>query len=388
MLNFKIIGCGAAGNKAAIELLKSGYDDEQIILINSTAKDIDPKYKDKLIIFGKGLGGCGKERSLGKQMIMDDLKNGKIVPEGMTSSRDRGVILVGSTEGGSGSSIIPILAKYFKEVVGVNVICVLFFGFQDDTRGLQNSIELAQELSNEYTIVGISNAKFLKSCNNNRFRAELKANEHFVKLVNILSGATIKQGSQVIDDADLFKIVFTPGYLMADSIPISNITTIEDFNNVVLDFIKDSKYIDPPEEPGVKREGLIFNVEEEIDAIDYGGLIFNDIFGNPYEKFTHLSTDAKGYSLDYILSGMKLPIEELTNLYNKYIENSKKVDKKKDNFFEMLSDMRGNSEDLQFNMLNSTDGKKPSSSKSDFFKNVLGEDNTKTNSKKNTEDFY
>ena len=129
MLNFKIIGCGAAGNKAAIELLKSGYDDDQIILINSTAKDIDPKYKDKLIIFGKGLGGCGKERSLGKQMIMDDLKNGKIVPEGMTSSRDRGVILVGSTEGGSGSSIIPILAKYFKEVVGVNVICVLFFGF-------------------------------------------------------------------------------------------------------------------------------------------------------------------------------------------------------------------------------------------------------------------
>ena len=85
---------------------------------------------------------------------------------------------------------------------------------------------------------------------------------------------------------------------------------------------------------------------------------------------------------------MKLPIEELTNLYNKYIENSKKVDKKKDNFFEMLSDMRGNSEDLQFNMLNNTDGKKPSSSKSDFFKNVLGEDNTKTNTKKSTDDFY
>ena len=54
----------------------------------------------------------------------------------------------------------------------------------------------------------------------------------------------------------------------------------------------------------------------------------------------------------------------------------------------MLSDMRGNSEDLQFNMLNSADGKKPSSSKSDFFKNVLGEDNTKTNSKKSTDDFY
>ena len=71
-------------------------------------------------------------------MIMDDLKNGKIVPEGMTSSRDRGVILVGSTEGGSGSSIIPILAKYFKEVVGVNVICVLFFGFQEDYRTLLN----------------------------------------------------------------------------------------------------------------------------------------------------------------------------------------------------------------------------------------------------------
>ena len=182
MLNFKVIGCGAAGNKAAIELIESGFDSEQVILINSTYKDVPEEYRNKTIIFGNGLGGCGKERSLGKKMLYADMMNNKISPEEMIASRDKGVVLVGSTEGGSGSSAIPILAKYFKEVVGLNVICVLFFGFQDDTRGLQNSIELAQELSEDYTIVAISNAKFLKDANNNRFKAEALANKNLLKL--------------------------------------------------------------------------------------------------------------------------------------------------------------------------------------------------------------
>ena len=185
MLNFKVIGCGAAGNKAVIDLVESGYDINQVILINSTPRDVPADYREKTIIFGKGLGGCGKERALGKKMLLEDLSKDKIIPDEMVSSRDKGVVLVGSTEGGSGSSAIPILAKYFREVVGVNVICVLFFGFQDDTRGLQNSIELSQELSNDYGIIMISNAKFLKDANQNRYKAEKLANKKFIDIINI-----------------------------------------------------------------------------------------------------------------------------------------------------------------------------------------------------------
>lgn len=370
MLNFKVIGCGAAGNKAAIELIESGFDSEQVILINSTYKDVPEEYRNKTIIFGNGLGGCGKERSLGKKMLYADMMNNKISPEEMIASRDKGVVLVGSTEGGSGSSAIPILAKYFKEVVGLNVICVLFFGFQDDTRGLQNSIELAQELSEDYTIVAISNAKFLKDANNNRFKAEALANKKFIDVINILNGSVIKPGVQVIDDTDLYKIIYTPGYLIADSVSLTNLGTVEDFNSVLTDAVKNFKFIDPPEEAGVKREGLIFDIAEQSDNIDYGAACLTEIFGNPYEKFTNLSVGSTDrYTLSYIMSGMKLPISELTNLYNTYIENSKKVDKKEDDFFSKMSSMRGNAEDMQFDMFG-TSGKKKS--KNDFFASVAG----------------
>jgi len=377
MLNIKVIGCGAAGNKAAIDLIESGFDPNQVILINSTYKDIPKEYKDKTIIFGNGLGGCAKERSLGKTMICKDLQDNKIVPENMVASRDKGVILVGSTEGGSGSSSIPILAKYFKEVVGVNVICVLFFGFQDDTRGLQNSIELAQELSEEYGIVAISNAKFLQEANGNRFKAEALANKKFIEVVDIIRGAVIKPGKQVIDDTDLFKIIYTPGYLMADSVKLTNLGTMEDFNSILVDAVKNHKFIDPPAEAGVKREGLIFNVTDSVDTIDYSANCLTDIFGSPYEKFVNLSEENDEDIMYYILSGMKLPIEELTTLYNNYIENSRKVNKKADSFFDSMASMRGNEEDGQFDMFNTT---KKTKSKDDFFASMRGSSSTKPTS--------
>ena len=376
MLNFKVIGCGAAGNKAVIELIKQGYNADQVLLLNSTPRDVPEEYKKKTILFGNGLGGCGKERSLGKKMLLSDLSSDKIDPASMISSRDKGVILVGSTEGGSGSSAIPILAKYFREVVGVNVICILFFGFQDDTRGLQNSIELAQELSEDFVIMAISNAKFLKDANNNRFKAEQMANQKFIDIVNILSGATIKPGVQVIDDTDLYKIIYTPGYMIADRVVLTNLGTMDDFNSQVLDAIRSQKFIDPPHEAGVKRSGFIFNVEDNNDNIDYSVNCLTDVFGSPYEKFTNLTVgECEGYTMDYILSGMKLPIDELTTLYNSYIENSNKVDKRVDNFFNVMSNMRGNSEDMQFDMFSNSSSRK---SKADFFASIANEDKKST----------
>ena len=72
---------------------------------------------------------------------------------------------------------------------------------------------------------------------------------------------------------------------------------------------------------------------------------------------------------------MKLPIDELTTLYNSYIENSKKVDKRADNFFDVMSNMRGNTEDMQFDMFSNSGSRK---SKADFFASIANEDKKST----------
>lgn len=379
MNNFKVIGCGAAGNKAVMDLMKSGYDEDKVIMINSTRKDIPNKYKNTIIFGPDSRGGCGKERTIGKQMFMNDMKTNKIDLSSLISSNDTGVVLVGSTEGGTGSSIIPIIAKFYKEIMNINVICVFFFGFQEDTRGLQNSIELAQELTDKYTVIAISNMKFLKYANNN-FEAEQLANNKFVEIVNILNGSIIKPGKQVIDDADMYKIIYTPGYMMLDTIPLKDIENKESFNNTIVDAIDDSCFISVGDNPGLKREALIFDVPENCNFVDYQASGINK-YGSPYEKFTNLSVCEEGEtpSFTYIMSGMNLPIDEITKIFEKYTTETEKVNKKSDNFFDSMQRMKGNPEDSKFDMLNSSSKKnkrKVDSNKLDsFFADIEGTSN-------------
>jgi len=75
MLNAKVIGVGAAGNKAAIALIeKKILPDKNILLLNSTLRDVPEKYNEYAIEFGD-TKGCGKERNLAKNMILAALEN-------------------------------------------------------------------------------------------------------------------------------------------------------------------------------------------------------------------------------------------------------------------------------------------------------------------------
>ena len=57
----KLIGIGAAGNKAAIKAIELGvFDKASVRIMNTTVKDINHDYDDISVIFGNQRGGCGK----------------------------------------------------------------------------------------------------------------------------------------------------------------------------------------------------------------------------------------------------------------------------------------------------------------------------------------
>ena len=59
----KVIGIGAAGSKAAINLIEKGVmKRENIILINSTIGDVPVNYRDITVQYSNSTGGAGKER--------------------------------------------------------------------------------------------------------------------------------------------------------------------------------------------------------------------------------------------------------------------------------------------------------------------------------------
>ena len=73
-------------------------------------------------------------------------------------------------------------------------------------------------------------------------------------------------------------------------------------------------------------------------------------YGNPYEFYFHKQYDGKKQYIKLIASGMKLPIDEVTKIYERYQESSKRVDKKKDDFFDKINKLSIASEDSAFDM--------------------------------------
>ena len=106
-LKTKVIGIGAAGNKAAINVIESGVlDRKDVLLLNTTRKDIPTEYQqDEFIEFGSARG-CGKDRDLAKQFMAETISTDKDFQEYLNhfiEGDEKFITIVSSTEGGTGS---------------------------------------------------------------------------------------------------------------------------------------------------------------------------------------------------------------------------------------------------------------------------------------------
>lgn len=350
---FKVIGTGAAGNKAVINAIQKDIIDKSMaLLINSTLRDIPEVFHDISIKIGGTRGGCGKEREVAAELTVASLQDGTLDRlDSLLQPNDETVIIVSSTEGGSGSGSLPVLAKYYKEIYGMNIHIILFTGFEDDARGLSNTVDLFRELSEDFTVQAISNKKFLADANGNRLRAQELANDEFARRLSIITGQTIVVSENNIDETDLFKVVNTPGYTTVESAMIDrNMKNRDQFNKLLSDMLDNSKSVDVLN-PGTKRMAIILNIKESTrDNIDYSFDVIKQKYGYAFEVFLHIQ-DAEDNEefVNVILSGMNLPIDEITEIHNKYLENMKKVNTKKDSFFDMISNLGNKDEVKQFN---------------------------------------
>ena len=354
MLKFKIIGAGAAGNKAAVELIERGFNKDDVFLINSTRKDIPEEYQNSSIIFGEtmgNLGGCGKERDTANKLFMNDLKSGKIAIDTIPDPDTNAIIIVSSTEGGTGSGITPILSKYITEVLGLHVIVCLFFGFETDIRGMKNSIDLIKSLDENTNIgiIGIRNNGFSKETANLR-ACEQMANSYFCDIVEILSGRLIRPSDQNIDDTDLLKLVTTPGYMYVGKSDISKIKNRSQFNETISDSLDNSPLLSSNK--GVRRMGLFFKINPALDDhIDTTGCMIQDEYGIPYELFTHVQNveDREPSSMFWIASGLPVPVDAIKDIADDYKEQVQESKKNK-TIFDL--DEIDTDDDDEYNMLN------------------------------------
>ena len=346
-----LIGVGAGGNKAVYEAVSSKlFKEEDTIIINSTSKDFPKDYTGKTIVLSPNDTGCGKERDVAKEYVKTAIKSGKFTIE--SADKYDTIIIATSVEGGTGSGSTPIIAKYFYQVTKKNVHVIAFTGFEEDVRGLANTVEFFQELDSDIVVQTISNASFLDQANNNKFKAEELADKEMCTRIRVLTGMDFIDSKQNIDDTDINKVSNTSGYMTVEYKQIRKpLEDQDDFNKVIKNMIYNSHSI-KSNNPGAIRTGVILNISPESeDAIDY---TFNDIietYGKPYENFLQEQWDGKKEYIAFIVSGMHMPLDELKSVYERYKEASEKVNKEADKFNKELNALSLNSEDEMFNMI-------------------------------------
>jgi cell division GTPase FtsZ len=348
-----LIGVGAAGNKAVYEAVNCKlFKETDTVIINSTSKDFPKDYKGNKIILSPNDTGCGKERSAAKEYVKLAIKAGKLNIENI-SNYDT-IIICTSVEGGTGSGSTPIIAQYFKQVANKNVHVVAFTGFEEDVRGLANTVEFFQELDKDIVVQTISNASFLEKANNNKFKAEELADKEMCTRIRVFTGMDFIESEQNIDDTDINKVSNTTGYMTVEYKQLRKpLEEQEDFNKVIKNMIYNSHSI-KSNNPGAIRTGVILNISpESVDAIDYSFTDIYETYGKPYENFLQKQWDGKKEYIAFIISGMNMPLDEVKGIYERYKEASEKVNKEVDKFNKEMNSLSLNEEDEMFNMLKS-----------------------------------
>ena len=344
-----MIGVGAAGNKAVVNCIdKKVIAVEDTAIINTTAKDFPKEYEGLKIVLTNEDTGCGKERNLANEYAIAAMKAGKF---NINVAKYDTVMLVTSVEGGTGSGATPIIAKMFKNVYAKNVHIVALTGFEDDIRGLLNTVEFFKEMTDDYSIHTISNKTFLSQAHN-KLHAEELANNELANRYSVLCGDNFIEGSQNIDDTDILKLTNTIGYMTVEKKYFNkSLETIDDFEKIVKNMIYNSASI-KSKEFSCTRLGIILNINPASnDAIDYDFKTLRETYGNPFELFKQVQWDGNKEYIAYIASGMKLPIDEVKAVYDRYIEQSNNINKKGDSFYEEMKDMTTLEEDKKFNMV-------------------------------------
>ena len=379
-MKVKVIGLGAAGNKAAIECIEEGIIGENdVALLNTTLKDIPENYKELGYLFSSELGGCGKERKEGKKAMVKSIQNSELDLTSFVDEDTQSVCLVSSTEGGSGSGSINIVAKYYLTMnIPVHVFALI--GFNDDVRGIKNTLEFFKDLDDGIMLHTISNSEFLDYTENHS-RAEQLANEHFAMQVEALIGDYRIPSEQNIDEKEMYKTTNTTGYMDIQKIDLSNVKNKQQFTDAVLSAYQDLKGLEF--EKSCRRLAVTVNIREsKRDAIDDSFESIKRYVGEPYETFRQIQDDGESEYMYIIAAGMNFPADGIKRLSNVYKELNSKVNRKTNSFKDIFDDIDLDDEEDEFDM-----GIKSAHSKSEvdkLFNQMIVKSENKQQSKKTT----
>lgn len=329
MLKFGVIGVGAAGNQ--IVKLCAEEEMENIVAINASKMDLEcvKEYvEDCILIDGEG---CGKDRKIAKTNFKKEIK--EILPVLNEKFKDCAVVvIVGSTGGGTGSGMVPILANVLKDVAKKNVIAMSIIPKHTETMKAQyNSIECLKEIDQlniPYVVYDNDNVK------GNTIQTFDRINNCIVEDIKILMGElNVPSSYGIMDEMDTKKVIFTPGMMKVGKLSgiKENYLDQDGLSQLILKSINQSLCADSERDRVVKRAGYILNLDKQILSIfNKESNSLNKEVGVPMEAFEQLNVieESEPGKIAVILSGLSFPntrVEEMVEIIETHEEMMNKA---------------------------------------------------------------
>lgn len=348
MCKIMVIGVGAAGNKAVLNVIeKEIVSIGDTLMINSTKDDFPKGYEGKKILLNRNDSGAGKQRDISFGYFKTSLANGDLIKGTDNDGFDltdklshyETIILISSTEGGTGSGVTPVLANYIMSCKAKTPHIIAITGFEDDINGMANTVDFFKEVPEECVLETVSNKAFLDE-RGNKFKAQKAANDEIAERIRIMRRLDFISGDQNIDSMDILNLNNSFGYTTIEKAYIPNGKSLVDkdsYNKFILGMINRSKSI-PSSNPASVFIGVIWNLKDvSEDAIDGDHKILIETYGRPVKFFEQKQWDENQEYIAFIVSGMKKPLDEVEAIYSRYLEGSGERDNNKDSFREKLS---------------------------------------------------
>lgn len=131
----------------------------------------------------------------------------------------------------------------------------------------------------------------------------------------------------------MLKLTTTPGYMTIETCHLTKLKDTEQFNALMQTMIDDSKSLDT--EQSARRIGIVFNGSPKTQAaIDTSFDLIRQQYGYPIEFFQHYQNVQDEEFINVIVSGMKLPIDDIKGAYERYKKQLDRVDRTKEQFFD------------------------------------------------------
>lgn len=323
-LKIGVIGIGSAGNQLAKLAAEADFD---AIAINSTEADllaIGEACETMLV----GEKGCGKDRNRAKAFVKQKYK--PIIEDIKTILGEHEVIVVaGSTSGGTGSGMIPIMTHLLSSLVKGPVFlnALIIPSIQESAVAQKNTIDCMAEIKDlDLGYFMYDNG----TVDGPITEVYKKVNNSFVNDLKVFRGDLCETTAYgIMDDRDRLKLIGSKGLITVSKISgiKENYLNDKDINDLIVGSIKGSHNVDIERDRVVKRIGFVHTLPESLlGSVDRYYKKMKDVYGTPFEIFEHINciNESDAGSVVTIMAGMSYPatrMEDIAESLNSMKEN-------------------------------------------------------------------